>query len=100
MEKGDWYSSFLGRKRFQRREGKTEISSPEQEDHAWFVCFAPAKHPQIVVMVLVEHGGHGGATAAPVARKLLENFQGRGKITNPTQVKMAFKAASETQENR
>ncbi len=84
----------------QRREGKTEISSPEQEDHAWFVCFAPAKHPQIVVMVLVEHGGHGGATAAPVARKLLENFQGRGKITNPTQVKMAFKAASETQENR
>lgn len=84
----------------QRREGKTEISSPEQEDHAWFVCFAPAKHPQIVVVVLVEHGGHGGAVAAPVARKLLENFQGREKITNPTQVKMAFKAASETQENR
>jgi penicillin-binding protein 2 len=43
-------------------------------DHAWFVAYAPADHPKIGVAVLVEHGGHGGATAAPVARKVIEAF--------------------------
>lgn len=42
------------------------------EDHAWFICYAPADKPTIAVSVLVEHGGHGGAAAAPVARKIIE----------------------------
>jgi penicillin-binding protein 2 len=42
------------------------------EDHAWFVAYAPADRPQIAVAVVVEHGGHGGAAAAPVARKVIE----------------------------
>lgn len=46
----------------------------EERDHAWFTAYAPANRPQIVVTVLVEHGGHGGATAGPVARKVLETF--------------------------
>jgi penicillin-binding protein 2 len=46
----------------------------EERDHAWFVCFAPAEAPQIVVAVLVEHGGHGGSAAAPLARQVLEEF--------------------------
>jgi penicillin-binding protein 2 len=37
------------------------------QDHAWFIGYAPAKDPKIAVAVLVEHGGHGGAAAAPVA---------------------------------
>jgi penicillin-binding protein 2 len=44
------------------------------EDHAWFVAYAPADRPQIAVAVVVEHGGHGGAAAAPVARKVIEEF--------------------------
>ncbi len=43
-------------------------------DHAWFVTYAPADDPRIVVSVLVEHGGHGGSTAAPIARKIVAAF--------------------------
>jgi len=44
------------------------------EDHAWFVGYAPAEAPAIVVAVLVEHGGHGGSNAAPIARDVMEAF--------------------------
>ncbi|CAO0821020.1 hypothetical protein DFAR_2080005 [Desulfarculales bacterium] len=43
-------------------------------NHALFVCYAPAKDPTIAVAVVVEHGGHGGGDAAPVARRVLESF--------------------------
>jgi penicillin-binding protein 2 len=43
-------------------------------DHAWFVAFAPVEAPEIVVSVLVEHGGGGGANAAPVAQKVLAAY--------------------------
>jgi penicillin-binding protein 2 len=41
-------------------------------DHAWFASFAPADNPQMVVVVFVEHGGAGGADAAPLAKLLYE----------------------------
>jgi len=44
------------------------------QDHAWFVAYAPANDPRIAVAVVVEHGGHGGAAAAPVARKVIEEY--------------------------
>ena len=43
-------------------------------DHAWFVAWAPAEDARIVVAVLVEHGGHGARTAAPIARDVLAAF--------------------------
>jgi penicillin-binding protein 2 len=43
-------------------------------DHAWFVAFAPAEAPQIVVAVLNEHGGHGGSAAAPIAQRVLARW--------------------------
>jgi len=46
----------------------------EQRDHAWFSCYAPVQAPEIAVVVLVEHGGHGGSAAAPVAQKILETY--------------------------
>jgi penicillin-binding protein 2 len=42
-------------------------------DHAWFASFAPADNPQMVVVVFVEHGGAGGADAAPLAKLLFES---------------------------
>jgi len=42
------------------------------KDHALFVCFAPYDSPEIAVVVIVEHGGHGGSVAAPVARKIVD----------------------------
>jgi penicillin-binding protein 2 len=43
-------------------------------DHAWFAGYAPADNPRIAFAVVVEHGGHGGTTAAPIARKVLKTF--------------------------
>jgi penicillin-binding protein 2 len=48
--------------------------SATTQDHAWFVGYAPANDPKIAVAVVVEHGGHGGAAAAPVAKKVIEEF--------------------------
>jgi penicillin-binding protein 2 len=59
--------------------GKTGTAqNPHGEDHAWFVAFAPLDNPKIVVAVLVEHGGHGGVTAAPIAGKIIEAYLRRG----------------------
>jgi penicillin-binding protein 2 len=84
----------------QRREGRTEPLSPELEDHAWFACFAPARQPQITVVALIEHGGHGGAAAAPVARKVLENYYRRMKGFHPSQLAMALGSSDEPRKNR
>ncbi|MGH7772509.1 MAG: penicillin-binding protein 2 [Candidatus Binatia bacterium] len=43
-------------------------------DHAWFVAYAPADKPEIAVAVLVEHGGRGGAVAAPIAKRVIEKY--------------------------
>ena len=43
-------------------------------DHAWFTCFAPAEKPEVAVTVLVEHGGHGGSAAAPIAQQVLKAY--------------------------
>lgn len=47
--------------------------------HSWFACYAPADHPQVAVAVLVEDGGEGSVTSAPVARKILEAYFGTNK---------------------
>lgn len=44
------------------------------QDHAWFIAYAPIDDPQIAVVVLIENGGHGGATAAPPAKRVIEEF--------------------------
>ena len=53
---------------------KEEDIPYKYRDHAWFACFAPASNPEIVVVVLVEHGLHGGSAAAPIASKILTKY--------------------------
>jgi len=53
---------------------KSEQLAYFHRDHAWFVAYAPAENPQVAIAVLVEHGGHGGDAAAPMARKVFEKF--------------------------
>jgi penicillin-binding protein 2 len=45
-----------------------------QRDHAWFVAFAPCEAPEVALSVMVEHGGHGGAAAAPIAKRAIEAY--------------------------
>jgi penicillin-binding protein 2 len=42
-----------------------------ERDHAWFASFAPADAPEIAVVVLNEHGGHGASDAAPTAMAII-----------------------------
>jgi penicillin-binding protein 2 len=61
--------------------GKTGTTqNPHGEDHAWFVGYAPAENPKIVVAVLVENIGHGGTYAAPVAKRIISKYLERGVI--------------------
>jgi penicillin-binding protein 2 len=55
--------------------GKTGTAqNPHGEDHALFICYAPADAPEIAIAVLVENAGHGGSEAAPVAQKVLNAY--------------------------
>lgn len=44
------------------------------QNHAWFAALAPAKNPEIAVVVLVEHGGSGPTQAAPAAMKIIREY--------------------------
>ena len=50
-----------------------------ERDHAWFAVFAPAEDPEIVVVVLNEHGGLGGTDAAPTAVALVKVLRAEGR---------------------
>ncbi|OAT82292.1 penicillin-binding protein 2 [Desulfotomaculum copahuensis] len=52
--------------------GTAEVAG--HNNHAWFVCYAPADHPQVAVAVLVEHGWEGAVAAAPVAKDILSAY--------------------------
>lgn len=61
--------------------GKTGTAqNPQGAAHSWFVGFAPADRPALAVAVLVEHGGYGSATAAPIARDLLVRAKELGML--------------------
>ena len=52
----------------------------KKRDHALFVAFAPYKNPRYSISVLIEHGGSGGKTAAPIAKKMIEKIIDRHEI--------------------
>ncbi len=68
---------------------KEEDVPYKHRDHAWFTSFAPAEKPEIAVTVLVEHGGHGGSAAAPVAKKVLAKYFAKKQQADPTGDKQA-----------
>jgi penicillin-binding protein 2 len=68
---------------------KSEQLAYFSRDHAWFVAYAPAQSPEIAIAVLVEHGGHGGDAAAPMAKKVFEKFiELQKQVTDKQQVRI------------
>lgn len=58
--------------------GKTGTAENAQEiSHAWFIGFAPAEDPELVVVVIVENGGSGGKIAAPIAKNIIRSALNR-----------------------
>ncbi len=62
---------------------KAKRVSADFRDHALFVCFAPFENPEIAVAVIMEHAGHGGSAAAPVARKIIDAYFAQKKTIQP-----------------
>ncbi len=52
----------------------------EERDHALYVAYGPYKNPRYALSVVVEHGGSGSSTAAPMAKKLFKLIIDRHKI--------------------
>ena len=46
----------------------------EERDHALYVAYGPYKNPRYALSILVEHGGNGSTTAAPMAKKLFKKI--------------------------
>jgi penicillin-binding protein 2 len=96
IRKGMWRAvnarggtAFAARKGAVELAGKTgtseSLSPPEAEGsgqpgwntsiaHGWFAGWAPSDRPQIVIVVLLEHGGVGGTVAGPVARAIVDGY--------------------------
>jgi len=67
--------------------GKTGTAqSGRGPDHAWFAGFAPAERARVAFAVIIEHGGHGGETAGPVARKIVEAARAHGYLDSGPEV--------------
>lgn len=49
-------------------------------DHALFIAFAPVEDPRIAVAVIVENGGSGSSTAAPIARDVIDSYLGEPQL--------------------
>ncbi len=54
---------------------KMRESQREVKTHSWFTGFAPRNDPEVVVTLIIEYGGMGGATAAPVAGELFRLYK-------------------------
>jgi penicillin-binding protein 2 len=70
-----------------KRAGKQKRFS----DNAWFVGYAPRRHPEIVVAVLVEGGEHGASAAAPVARDVIKAYYDKKTKRNQQQYTVEYK---------
>jgi penicillin-binding protein 2 len=51
--------------------------------HAWFAGIVPADDPELVIVVLVEHGGSGGRIAWPIAKQIIEAWAARAGRAAP-----------------
>ncbi|MDR3213601.1 MAG: penicillin-binding protein 2 [Azoarcus sp.] len=54
--------------------GKYDKSNERMRDHSWFIAYAPAEAPKIALAVLVENGGFGAVSAAPIARQVIDFY--------------------------
>ena len=52
----------------------------EERDHALYVAFGPYKNPRYATSIIIEHGGSGSSTAAPIAKKLFKLIIDRHQI--------------------
>ena len=77
------------------REKLSESEVERLEDNAWFVGFAPRDNPEIIIAVIVQRGGSGGAVAAPIAREIFRLYHAKYKSRGPAGLEVASQAKQE-----
>ncbi len=65
-------AQVIGIPQQEKKRMKEEELAYYHRSHAWLTTFAPYRHPQYVVTIIVEHGGHGGHAAGPIAKKIYQ----------------------------
>ena len=49
----------------------------KNKDHALFVGYMPSDKPQYAISVVIDHGGSGASTAAPIAKNVFDFLHGK-----------------------
>jgi len=77
-----------------------EEDLPERyRDHGWFIAYAPGNEPRIAVACVVEHGGHGGSSAAPIVHDVLVRYFQLYPPSQPLPAGALAKLSTNTKEN-
>ena len=63
---------------------KTSEIPYNERDHALYIAFGPYKNPRYALSIVVEHGGSGSSTAAPIAKKLFKLIIDRHELREQT----------------
>jgi len=71
---------------------KTADIPYEERDHALYIAFGPYKDPRYSVSIIVEHGGSGSSTAAPMAKKLFKLIIDRQELRKKIRIQNSLKA--------
>lgn len=74
VKRGTGQASKLEKVKVAGKTGSAEVQGYAHSTHGWFASYAPAEDPEILVVVFMEGGGHGGSVAAPVARKIYDAY--------------------------
>ena len=81
-------------KRFTEAQREAEIKQDEidykSRDHALFIAFAPYKDPKYAISVVVEHGGSGSSSAAPIAKKVIKKVLERHELRKTIEIKQGI----------
>ena len=83
-------------KRISKKDRELDLKTYEipynERDHALYIAFGPYKNPRYALSVVIEHGGSGSSTAAPIAKKLfkliIDRHELREKVRNKKSVKI------------
>ena len=69
---------IISNKKFTQLQREMEVKQKDLDykdrDHALFVAYAPVRDPKYAISVVVEHGGSGSSSAAPIAKKVIKKF--------------------------
>jgi len=82
-------------KRITERDRELDLKTFEipynERDHALYIAFGPYKNPRYALSVVIEHGGSGSSTAAPIAKKLFKLIIDRHELRQKARIKQTIK---------